>query len=288
MGNKPKGTGKPDWDAWAELARVCMSVDAIIEDGYPPGGLLAPSWGLLDPSPSSEDGPMPSKLAGYLVRPNADYYTRITEALPGIENAGGNRAERLAVLMARLPELPAYAWLIKQPSYREDVRAKLKGGALAASYQTDTAELVLLGVLAAPLGQYFSAIQFEDAGYLPKYPKRAQVTRAKNLAMELRTFLRDYSALMVEDKINWQATFSIDALISDLARVEREHKRPTDPRKAFQTMTVDRLIVETAKAFGQPSPALLVDLAAIIEYPIDGPNMSKRIREAMRGCSEPA
>lgn len=280
---------------WQALQTVAAQVEDIVSDApdMPTPSIVGGLLGFNAQGPQAPpDAPRLSRLGarvaagpigyswGAIGQGVAPLYIDACDALPGVHNLGHNRHERMANLRQKLPELPAYAWLLRQEGYRQAV-ACLGRGRIGEAFKGDLAEFQLLQVLAPVMAQHQMFVAHSGA---LRYPTPGQARKALSEAESLQRFFRGNAAISLDPQCDWQASAGIDSAVKELRRLVANYKKTPGLLTDLKMRTMDRLICGLAQRFGDTSTTLIGHLLRLIDYKPDGSNI--RARYQSLGLSE--
>ncbi len=285
---------KPTHRDWEDLELIVENVEMIVCDAYErtssnfTGGLLS-----LFPEPELPETASKLSTTSLLSRHTVE---RILNVLPGSDNLGVNRSERVNALTLRLKELPAYLWLARQSSYRDalalirkkasEVKTKESiGDAIADAhrrqqgYAKDTSEYLLLKTF-LPALILFSI--YKSNAITPPYPTKAEMEKALSNAKQLSKFLNE--RFMVKQVI--EVSPFLDKALASFVLAAKEKVNDYTKPKADDTLNarlyMERVIKGCWAAFGECSPTLVTHLSRLVDYEIDASDLSKKIK-AVKG-----
>lgn len=285
-------TVTPTFQDWLRLELVVDNVEMIISDAYDASqrsqhqGLLA----LL-----RVDSTLPataSKLstASLLNRASVD---QVLAALPGADNLGINRSERLEALSARLMELTAYQWLVSQSSFnaaRKFVEKKrappiqkeeslgeglARHYKLSSTYGKDTKQFLLLKTFLRPLSTFFL---YENNRIEPPFPTKNEFAKAVTQARQLERFFKKKFLVfeVVEVSPFLQKALS-DFVISGTARL-LNYTKPKGDATLKKRIYLDAVVQGCWSSFGDCSATLIRYLLDFADYNVDDSDLKKKIR----------
>jgi hypothetical protein len=278
---------------WDGLRLIASNVEFIVSDGpqpMTPGSfsLLAVNQGQSAPRPRSmlaaaasgefEDDPRWFHLAvPILGDPSSTLHEAILAVLPGADQLGTTRQERIAVLRSRLTELESYRWLVNGVSYVDAKKAVEKAGKRkGGKFASDVAEFALLRTLIGPLSM------FELARAIPAVlaePKRPAVEAALKAAQKLQAFFVGHGGVYVAENVDVLAVHGLHKITASLqAMLRAAHKAPQDKETARQILYLDSLAVQMHQEFGACDVPTLLALAGIVDYRPDSANLYARVK----------
>lgn len=275
----------PSFTDWGALLTVCSSIEWIVDDAQDApqagGGLLSGFWSRVvggdKPSKRSKLGALVT-AESRLVTPY-DWDLQLCKVLPGVEDLGQSRQERIQNLLLLLGKLPAYAWLRSQEPFRAAL-ATMGGrvGALIPAYSSDIAQFRLIEAVAMPVSTFH--VLTSQPGLI-RFPTTAEADGALEAAKHVQRFLRVNTGLGKEHGIGWDESAAAARLVDKLAALVQEYQtRPTNELTKVKRQTLTAIIENTRRLFGKESPAVLVHLARLAGgYEIDKPNLAALIRE---------
>lgn len=285
------------WDRayWDGLQLIASNIEFIVSDGPQPWQQGRGLFHLDDPAtpPARRSRSMlAAAVAGdtnnpfgsfdvfvsSLQTPTGKLHDAILSLIPGADQLGDSRQERIAGLTRRLPELECYRWLRDLGAYQDALRAlkkvgKTKGGMFAS----DVAEFALLSVLIHPLSIFKLA---EETPSVMAKPTRTDVAAALEAAQLLESFFATHGALYAAGGIDVAAVLGLHKITSALrAMLEAAHKAPGDKESARQILYLDMLTVGMHQKFGDCNVPVLLALAAIVGYHPDSSNLYARVKK---------
>jgi hypothetical protein len=291
-----KNLSPPDPQEWSCLQEVVRYVAIIVDDdpvsptGLSSGGTLLTGFGQEAHGPplpprSVLAGALASRtffparggsFNGELAPPYAAVGEELLEILPGVDQIGATRAERIEALTKMLPQIPAYAWLMRG-TYPTALAHMKKKGKSDPAYASDDAEFRLLDVIIDPLWKHLHAMA--HANKLIKYPTRKAVENALKNVTELNAFLNGSTALHMTGRLDWNTARPIVKLGQELGALLKDAYKP--PKEAMQvsslqTHFLDTVIERAAKAFGSVYVPMVQAVAGIIDYHPERPFIYKR------------
>lgn len=306
MQKKPKRAKAPRTSApaalpsvveWYQLIEIASSIDLLVDDDDAPirtaGALLGS--GRLD-GEAANDPPARSKLAAMVGRvpavPGVNWWSgslpsvggmpsiptladSLCDAMPGVQNLGATRQERLAALALRMPDLAAYNWLRTQPAYQQAVSSM--AGAVGRShpaYRADVAEYRLISAIGSPLCSFLSLSgQFS-------YPSKDEIASKLKAAEKIKAFFSENTGLYLGDAPNWEGSTAADTLVRELRKLQADWlAKPRDELTYARLEVRDSFIRALAKSFGTVSTFIVAALMGLVGQPkADAAHIRARIR----------
>ena len=287
-----KKVAAPTFQDWDKLQVIVDHVEMIVCDAYDPNerdrhkGLL----GLFAVQPALPTTASKLRTASVLSQHLVD---QVLAVLPGADNLGVNRRERIDALTGRLKELTAYQWLMRQPSYTAAVKLIQKKAAASSSkkesigetlartyklqqgYAKDTSEYLLLKAFLAALALF---LMYREHEIEPPFPTKAELEKALLHAKQLSQFLCMKFMVSSVVEISPFLEKNLNSFVLSTKEKLRDYTKP----KADETLTSriyqDRIIQGCWLSFGDCSPTLIQHLLGFVEYEVDPSDLSKKIK----------
>lgn len=259
----------PTFEEWRSLHLIASHVDLIVNDGVytPPtqdflGGLL---FARNDSPPPKADDPISELRALLLTRTTLlgqGVERELIRYLPGIENLGRSRPERLQLLTTRLADMKAYYWLSEQESFR-DVRRSLERLSKSGPYARDDVLFLMLRALVPPLQVFLFHKEHQIA---PAYPSKEEVTDALRHARALAYFLKNRNPVYGAFNIPHNLHNALETFANELSAKKAAYRKPKDDGALHERNFRDQLVQALFNEFGSVSLSLLRNLLAMIDY----------------------
>lgn len=277
-GNTPE---LKDWDA---LQLVVLSVNLIVDDA-PPVNVLHGLMGLLSqpiqkPQATNSESRLKAQLRSTPTLLTGDTDKKLLELLPGLDDIGKNRAERISNLSRRLSELPAYHWLSKTQAFIDAKAAlqRLAKASPASKYAYDDALFRMLDALIYPL-QVFHLLK--ERGLKSNYPTKADVQDAFVHARALQAFLRDHDPVYGLFDMPSNARNVLDAVTMELDANRKTYSKPKDNGQINERDFRDQLVRRLYLQFDGCSNKLLKPLLGLVDYDIGERDLTRCINELL-------
>lgn len=270
----------PSHGEWDDLLQVCEHLGSIIEDAESLNMLAR----MMHFAGTSED----SRLAVLARRETAQdapastfesrWVRHLCVVLPGVEKLGTSRTQRLHNLKDRLPELPAYRWLVSQQPYSAALRMMVAGQVAARkpAFAKDTAEFLLIRAIGLPLASFLAFTR--SPGFI-QYPTADALRSIAAAAEGVHEFLSTHRGLCFSEWLPWKAEEDARALRDALQTAAEKYQRQPATLVEMKKRTAVAFAKGLRFQFGQDSTAVVVELAKLIDYNIEASNVRAVMRE---------
>lgn len=274
----------PEFGSWDELQLVVSNVALIVDDA-PPSNALFGFMGLLDlapkqPPPQNHESRLKSQLKATPTLLTQGDERRLIEVLPGIDDIGSNRAQRLEALTRRLSELKAYHWLSAQPAFGS-ARAALKRLAKSSpvsKHARDDALFLMLNALIFPLRVY-QLLQAQ--GKKSSYPTKADVQEAYRHARALNRFFNDHTPVYGLFDMPGNVWSTLDVVVRELDANRNKYTKPKDNGQINERDFRDQLVRRLYREFDACSKQLVSPLLGLVNYEMGERDLVRCINELL-------
>jgi hypothetical protein len=264
----------PTADDWSKLATVLGMIEWIVEDSLyvrevprqvTGTGLLGSA--NLPPSqiePAREESRR-SKLKNWPPGAPYDALVELLRILPGIDDIGGNPADRATILHKRIMQMPAAAWLLKQEAFKKSLKtARSVHKPNRTNEEKIWLEFRLLRAIRTPLFEY----QVLTAGGVePAYPTSEKLSSAAGHARQLQTFLRqNYGLFTGSEGLPWKLNQEAEHLASRLSALATNYQKPRSDSPLLQRQYMEAVSLALKEQFGTCSATVLQHLCALVDY----------------------
>lgn len=259
-----KSKALPSITEWQTLSSVMGWLDWIVDDSERPqspftGGLLGYGSAV---TPSSD---VPSKLKDWQISDSYDPVTEILRALPGIESIGHSRSERIGVLHARLRELPAFDWLMRQDAFvRACNTVHRTHKPSSSSHDRQWLDLRLVRAVHRPVA---SLHLLKTANYQPEYPDVRKLESAVTKAKQMHTFFKMNGGLFLgEHGLPWEVGQAAELIHLRLAEYAAKNRKPKSDAPILEIQFMNEVKSALRQEFGKPMATVLGQLCEMVGY----------------------
>ena len=270
--------GQPTYNDWEELAVIVDNVERIVSDGENRLMSLLRGGLLGDPVPVASSPNRRSVLSYDILNarqaPKADL-ERIMRVLPGADDLGVSRSQRIARLTGRMSEIKAFAWLNGHSEFGDAIRTVDRLAQHGGAYAKDTRLFLLLGVVIKPLR---ILIIRKTEQRPPMYPTKLEFEKAYRQTLALGKFIDTHKPIYGLVNVPIALEDSIAEFAVALKIALPTYRKPKNDGLLIEREYRDRLIQLLFSSFGECSRTILGHLLALVGYAPDQSDLAKILK----------
>jgi hypothetical protein len=264
---------EPTIGEWHDLQTIVSNVEVIVSDP-PPAYEYSSAPGLLESYSDAKERDRAAQEHRTAVRRSDQLLKsvsgasgrQIVDILPGLDNIGHSRSERLNNLLAKMSGMTAYSWLRGNSAYGDLLKSLTIIAKTRPSYQRDTREFLLLHSIIFPMSLFLIQRQ---RNLTPAYPTKIELQSASRQVRAIVRFFEEKSAIYGVVDTPYLLRDDLRKLGSQIELALTTYRKPRDDGTLRERSLLDYLIPSLFSNFNECSPTLVEHVLAIVDVSYD-------------------